>query len=996
VAEAFDPYLQWLGIREPQRPPNHYRLLGIELFESDPDVIATAADRQMAHVRTFQTGRYAEQSQQLLNELAAAKLCLLKPDLKRRYDAELRKAIPAKPAAAAPPRRREAKPSTAAPSKAAAESRKVAAAAPAELAPLGSPAGGSIAQEHARRWQRRPNRWPWVVAGTGASLAAVLVAVLAIQGGRSDGTTDKPPPAVAQGSKGARDQAARPGEPPGGRSADSDNGPRQPAEAPDRGPGDTGGSEPGDESPSTNGRPPRPTPPEPSEAFTQALAAARDALRRRDVAAAATHLQQAAQRAQSPVDVTHLARQRTIYNRVAAFWNWVQQAAGELAPGHLLLIDGQRHRVLAIEGQTITLDAGSGPQSHRLADLPAAALVALAEGASRDTPAEGWAAIAAFLMIDREGDETLAMVYLDRAVRAGVECEELVAELPIDAAAVVTFAASDSPPQWVRQPAADGGQPAVDRDTRLPVPDDARQQTALDAVRQIYGAEFAAAKNAEQRARLAAALIEQAAKTTGDPAARYVLLAEARDLAVAAANLRQTTTAVDALAEAYQLDRYDLWLDALGQLTRAVPVGPALTELVETAMALADEAAAEDAFDAGTKLLAAALSAAQRSRDRELIAEVTSRQKTLRAQQNTFEAAQRARQTLADNPDDPAAHLTVGRFLALERGDWEAALPHLARVADAVIRRAAELDLAAPATATDRIAVGDAWWDAASRPALGQPAQARAAWWYEQALPETAGLEQVRIKKRLQEYQAAQLDLVLAGRRLPRTLAIPFGPGVTGTFRLIPPGTFIMLAGTPNARQVAISKPFYIGVTEVTQAQWQAVMGTNPSYNKAQPDLPVEMVSWDDCQAFVKALNGSPVGRRYRFSLPTEAQWEYACRAGTTTKYFFGDDPDRLSEYAWFRANSQSRTQPVARLKPNPWGLHDMLGNANEWCQDFQGTIPPGPLVDPTGPAVGQTRMARGLHFTADIPDISASRMGLMPTDRYNSLGLRLVLEPRR
>ena len=201
---------------------------------------------------------------------------------------------------------------------------------------------------------------------------------------------------------------------------------------------------------------------------------------------------------------------------------------------------------------------------------------------------------------------------------------------------------------------------------------------------------------------------------------------------------------------------------------------------------------------------------------------------------------------------------------------------------------------------------------------------------------------------------------------LKNELTIDLGNGLSMEFVLIQPGTFLMgttksdgaSAGAKPQHKVTISKPFYLGKYMVTQEQWQSLMGNNPSPHK-EAKCPVEVI-WNDCQRFLAKLQEKAPGMN--FCLPTEAQWEYACRAGSTGDYCYGDGIANLGEYAWYIDNSGLKPHPVGLKKPNAWGLYDMHGNVLEWCADWFGEdyYAHSPSKDPQGPSSGKSKITRG------------------------------------
>ncbi len=223
------------------------------------------------------------------------------------------------------------------------------------------------------------------------------------------------------------------------------------------------------------------------------------------------------------------------------------------------------------------------------------------------------------------------------------------------------------------------------------------------------------------------------------------------------------------------------------------------------------------------------------------------------------------------------------------------------------------------------------------------------------------------------------------------------------------PGTFIM--GSPksepgrsksieNQFSLTLNDGFWIGQYLITQAQWEAMMGNNPSHYNYHPDYPIENINWDEATSFCDQLNmrfKDKLPKVYSFSLPTEAQWEYACRAGSQSMYYNGNDPNRLAEVAWYGDNSDGHPHPVGEKQPNKWNLYDMLGNVYEWCHDTPKQYPDHPVQNWYGEPKHYTRSVRGGAFSLSPTNIRCADRGYTHRDaKAPRLGFRLSLRKIR
>jgi hypothetical protein len=585
TTQTFDVYHKWLGIPPAEQPPNHYRLLGIAKFEGDADVIETAAEQRMTLVRSRQTGKYAAESQKLLNEIAAARVELLQPDRKQAYDATLRSPPPESLRSPPPESLRLA------------ASQKKAARPLPRAAALTSPTSISppavVVQPPAPAQPSRTKSQLPLIASIGG------VVVLLVVGGLIAA------PFLLRGPQ---------------RTTASSSGSPEPA-------------------------PPVPKPAEPAApAPTPAVAPA---------PASAT----------PPTDPP--------------------PAEPEFSP----------------PGDT-------------------------------ESPAE-----------------TAASPATSAEATAATQPKEPPADSPVPPPAEET-SPTDSPalqPLEARSP------------VRPAVPDVAELEKARAAVREIYAAQFAAAKTPEQKSRLAGEILGQAQVTFDDPAGKYVLLDTARRVGEQAGDLRLTLRACDQLAESFDVSVIPLKESALDACRKTARQAAELQQLASESLAVADEAVKAGDYPAAQRLAAAAGEAARKSRDRDLALRAAARAKEINQLAAAFAKAGEAFDRLKADPQDAASHLVVGKFLCFDKGEWTVGLAHLAQGSDEELARLAKEDEAEKANSEAWLALGDGWL-ARAKKAEGSErvgAERRAAYWYRKALPTLAGLNRVKIEKALETLPKA-------------------------------------------------------------------------------------------------------------------------------------------------------------------------------------------------------------------------------------------------
>jgi len=544
--------------------------------------------------------------------------------------------------------------------------------------------------------------------------------------------------------------------------------------------------------------------------------------------------------------------------------------------------------------------------------------------------------------------------------------------------------------------------PARADEAKTPVPSATDIDRVKGLLKDIFKEEYAN-KTPAGRAVLCKKLLDQVKQVGNDRNAQYVMLKEAFEQSLLLGDTEVAFAAISQL-NTFQVDREQLEADALAVLAKNAKTPAANATVANRAIDLADKFAEREDFDNAGKLGAIATAAAAKSADTALVKAIQQHNNSLRTAKEEAARIKAARDLLVRDPENRDANLLVGKHLCLNKDDWAGGLALIGKAGDAALKDAADRDAAALREQVKPVEAANAWFALSEKipVALKSLCQRRARYWYQQVLPSLAGLEKTVVEKRLSALDA---ELAAAGGPALKPIELTLSGNVKMIFRPIPAGKFAM--GSPaneplrkeNETQhtVTISKSFYLGQTEVTQAQWKAVTGSNPALHQGDLQLPVENVNWDSANTFCQTLTKAFASKQYKFRLPTEAEWEYACRAGTTTMFSFGNDLAKLPEYGWIYKNSKNETHPVGQLKPNAWGLYDMHGNVGEWCQDYLTNYESASVIDPIQNKPSDRRVNRG--GSALTPEAflfslrSAGRGGNPATEIRGYVGLRLVLE---
>jgi serine/threonine protein kinase/Leucine-rich repeat (LRR) protein len=317
---------------------------------------------------------------------------------------------------------------------------------------------------------------------------------------------------------------------------------------------------------------------------------------------------------------------------------------------------------------------------------------------------------------------------------------------------------------------------------RLPVPDTSARESAIQLLKEIFKDDYAKLTKTEEKTALAEKLIQQAAGANDDPAGRYAMLVEARRLAVDAGDTKSLEKAIAALARDYEVEEVESLAESWEELLKKLRPAAVNKAVMEAALAKVDEAVADEDFELASRLSKLATDAARKAKDNALVKQASDREKSLAAEKQQWETIQKTAATLAEKPDDPAANLTMGRYLCFVAGDWEQGLPMLAKSDDATLKDLAAKSLKNPTDAAAQADVGDAWWNAAevAKGKAKTEIQLGAVYWYGKAVAGLTGLAKTKVEKRLKDLEAVKTAEGEPKKPVVRRASQSVTPGVIG------------------------------------------------------------------------------------------------------------------------------------------------------------------------------------------------------------------------
>ena len=538
-------------------------------------------------------------------------------------------------------------------------------------------------------------------------------------------------------------------------------------------------------------------------------------------------------------------------------------------------------------------------------------------------------------------------------------------------------------------------------------------------------ADIRQAKETHAKATLAKKLLD--GDTHDNSARQYAMLDQARELAIKAGDVTIALAAVGKMTKTFEVGK-PLEFETLDDLNRYVRSSSDQREYLHAIVEFTRRAVQEDRFAEALQVLGRADSVARKCCGKGWRKRFAVACQELQAIAEERKGLEKQAVSLQENPEDRQSSLAVGQFWCFFVREWERGLLLLAQGSDERIAKLAEADLAMSkeAAASDLADLADRWWELAENTKVKtvmSACRSRAGYWYAKAEPSLGGVRKLEAARRIGEAAASDKDILslLEACKAPPLAIAPFDAeqakkhqetwadylgvevevanSIGMKLVLIPPGEF--RTGTYLAR---LTEPFYLGVYEVTQEEWQRVMGSNPSHFQLDVvgadtrRFPVESVSWSDAEEFCQRLSALRKRQKqeWTYRLPTDAEWEYACRSGTTTLFYYGDSLS-LTEANYGGNDGKGglqRTTVVGSYEPNAFGLFDMHGNVAEWLANWMNgrPYPEGRAQDPNYPSTGERRLcASGRWSSPPLYSRSAARDPLLPSQKPLNQGFRVA-----